>query len=132
MICALSGVVIPIITVAQETADETVDALNRVVVISEHGLNPRELEMSAADSTLLFLNKSRDSLLTLEIDYGARETHCASPDLRIEEGGKIRSKRPVPPGDFSSVCFHDRGEYLYTVFGVSGAPAGISGKVVVR
>jgi hypothetical protein len=105
---------------------------NQTVVLTDRGVEPRELRMKLDDSGLFFLNKSQESLATIEIDYRGKETHCASSNLEITEDGYIRSVRPFPPREFASVCFHDKGTYQYKVFGLRANPKGIAGTITVE
>ena len=76
--------------------------------------------MKVEDSILFFLNSSKDSLATIEIESLGKATHCSSSNLQIALDHEVRSQRPIGPRDFATVCFHDRGTYLYRVNGLNG------------
>ena len=105
---------------------------NKVITISDAGIEPKVLTMRKEDRIAFFLNNSSESLITLSVSFGKNATHCASENLKIEEDGAVRSTRPIPPKDFATTCFHDPGTYSYTVFGVKSDLKGIQGTIQVR
>lgn len=102
-----------------------------MVVITDAGLEPSTLSMSREERVAFFVNNSRDSLVTLDVDFGSNTTHCASKNLEIREDGRVTSSKPVAPKDFATTCFHDAGRYPFTVKGVANHPAGLQGTIVV-
>ena len=108
------------------------ESQNQIINISDEGLRPAQLTMKKEDSIAFFLNDSNDALVTLAINFGALATHCSSGNLKIGDDGVIRSTKPVAPKDFASTCFHERGTYEYTVFGLSKDPQGVKGSIVVE
>ncbi len=119
-------------------ADEGPSALspaesnNKIITISDLGIEPKVLTMRKEDRIAFFLNNSSESLITLSLAFGKNATHCASENLKIEEDGNVHSIRPIPPKDFATTCFHDPGTYVYTIFGIKGAPKGVQGSIQVR
>lgn len=109
-----------------------VESKNQLIVLSDNGVDQSNLRMRVADSALFLLNKTSDSLLTIEIDFGKKTTHCASTNLTIDDDNVIRSSKPFPPRDFASVCFHDPGQYPYKIYGLRGHPQGLSGTITVE
>jgi hypothetical protein len=105
---------------------------NKVISITDTGIEPKLLTMRKEDRIAFFLNSSAESLITLSVSFGNNATHCASENLKIDQDGTVRSTRPIPPKDFATTCFHDPGTYSYTVFGVKSAPKGIQGSIQVR
>lgn len=105
---------------------------NRLVKLTDRGLQPKALNMKLDESILFFLNDTTESLATIEIDFGKKPTHCASSNLKIDQDGVIRSSRPYGPKDFASVCFHDRGNYPFTIYGLKESPQGVRGSIVVE
>jgi len=94
------------------------DSRNQIMKFTDTGVEPRELRIRAADSILFFLNDTSDSLTTVEVEFGDRSTHCASSNMKIEDAGTIRSNKPFGPKNFATTCFHDRGTYPVTVYGL--------------
>ena len=109
-----------------------VESKNQLLVLTDKGPETSELKMHVADSALFFLNKTTDSLLTLEVDFGKKTTHCASTNLSIGEDNIIRSSKPFATRDFASVCFHDPGQYPYKIYGLKGRPGPVSGTIDVQ
>ena len=105
---------------------------NQIITLGDNGPTPAVLTMKLSDSIVFFLNSSKNSLLTLKVDFGEHRTHCASSNLRIDNAGLVTSIRPFSPNDFSSMCFHDRGTYPFTIFGLPKQPAGVTGRIVVE
>jgi hypothetical protein len=105
---------------------------NQLIRLSENGIEPKELRMSLEDSILFLLNDSRNSLATVEVQFGGKTTHCASTNLAVTKDQLLRSKRPFGPHDFASLCFHERGIYPFRVFGLPSNPKGIDGVVYVE
>ena len=109
-----------------------VESRNQMIVLTDKGIDAPNLQMRVADSALFVLNKTSDSLLTIEIAFGKKTTHCASTNLTIGDDGVIRSTKPFAPKDFASVCFHDPGQYPYKVYGLKGKADTISGVITVQ
>lgn len=105
---------------------------NQIVKITDSGLVPSNIKMTVNDSIVLFLNSTRDSLTTLEIDFGSKKTHCASSKMVLREAGSIKSGEPFGPREFASTCFHDPGQYRFTVFGVPNFPQGLQSTIIVE
>ncbi len=110
----------------------TAESHNKLITITDAGIEPKVLTMRKEDRIAFFLNNSSESLITISVSFGNNATHCASENLKIEDDGSVQSIRPIPPKDFATTCFHDPGEYLFTVFGVKSAPQGIQGSIQVR
>ena len=108
------------------------DSRNQIIKFTDSGIEPSELRMKREDSIAFFLNDSKDSLATVQIEFGDKHTHCASGNLSVIEGGKLTSIRPFGPNDFSTTCFHDPGTYEFTVFGLRPNPKGLKGKIIVE
>jgi hypothetical protein len=108
------------------------DSQNQIIRMVNEGLRPEQLRMKLQDSIVFFLNESTDALVTLEVDYSGKKTHCATKNMQIEENDKIHSARPIPPRDFASVCFHERGTYPLTVYGLPKDPKGIHTSILVE
>lgn len=104
----------------------------QMIVVSDGGLEPKNLTISSKERVAFFLNNTRESLITLDIQFGANTTHCASENLRINEDGRVGSIKPVSPKDFATTCFHDPGRYPFTVRGVPASPEGLSGVITVE
>jgi hypothetical protein len=120
----------PALAEAPDNAQKA-DSQNKVITLRDSGVEPRELRMSVADSGIFFLNKTESSLATIEVDFGKKETHCASTNLEILENGVVRSSHPFQPRDFASICVHDTGTYPFKIYGLEKAPGGITGTITV-
>ncbi len=112
--------------------EQPVESKNQVIVLADAGLRPKELHMKVEDSVVFFLNKSKSNAVNIEIDYGSKETHCATSNLVVGNKGVVKSKRPIGARDFASVCFHDRGTYPLKVSGLRGKGSIIQSTIVVE
>ncbi len=93
--------------------------LKKVVVISESGAAPERIKLEKLDASIFFLNSTKDSLLTLRIDFSNKQPHCASSNLRYDRATKkIQSVQPIGPKDFALLCFPERSEYQVEIYGV--------------
>lgn len=108
------------------------ESQNQVIKVTDKGLEPSVLEMKKEDRIAFILNDSRESLITLSLDFGKHASHCASENLKIQDDGTIQSVKPIVPKDFATTCFHDPGTYPFTVYGIPGSPQGLKGSIVVR
>lgn len=108
------------------------ESQNQIVKLTDQGVTPQVLKMDKADSSVFFLNDSSDSLVTLALDYGGKQTHCASSNLQVGDDGIVRSKRPFGPKDFASVCFPDRGTYELKVFGLKPNIKGLTSTIIIE
>lgn len=105
---------------------------NQIIKLTDSGIVPQKLTMRVDDSIVFLLNDSADSLTTLEIDFGGKQMHCNGSNVRAQDDGKVRSVRPFGPRDFASTCFHDRGTYSFTVYGLKPNPSGLTGTIYVE
>lgn len=119
-------------TVKPDSVTVVPDSRNQIVKLTDKGIEPAELHMKREDSIAFFLNDTKDSLATIEIEFGDKHTHCSSGNLRIIDGGKLTTLRPFGPSDFSTTCFHDPGAYEFTVFGLKPNPKGLKGRIIVE
>ncbi|MBN8547674.1 MAG: hypothetical protein J0M12_00015 [Deltaproteobacteria bacterium] len=108
------------------------DSSNKLVKLTSSGVSPQILHMSLQDSIVFFLNDTKDSLTTLEIDFGTKHMHCNGSNMRADSDGKARSARPFGPRDFAATCFHEPGTFQYKVFGLNSNPSGVTGTIVVQ
>lgn len=130
VVCCMLVGVLAAQTAYAETPPEV--QFNRLVKLTDRGLQPKTLNMKLDESILFFLNDTTESLATIEIDFGKKPTHCASSNLKIDKDGVIRSSRPYGPKDFASICFHDRGSYPFTIYGLKTSPQGVQGTIIVE
>lgn len=114
------------------TSNSVPPSQNQVIVVTDKGIDPTNPEMTVSDSILFFLNSTTDSLVSLEVDFGDKPTHCASSNMIIEDAGTIKSVRPIGPRDFASLCFHQAGIYPARIYGLKNAPAGVTTSIVVK
>ena len=103
-----------------------------ILKLTDNGLEQSVLHMTTDDSVLFFLNDTKDSLTSLEIDFRGQTAHCASSNMKAADDGFIRSSTPFGPHDFATTCFHSKGAYEYTVYGLKPKPSGIKGKIIVE
>lgn len=107
-------------------------AVKEIVKITDTGLAPSRTTLYKLDGSVFFLNLTRDSLVTLQIDFNGRRIHCASENLVADRAGQLVSKAPVAPRDFALTCFPEKGVYKFKVFGVGDAASPLIGEVVVK
>ena len=108
------------------------ESRNQIIKLSDSGLFPVNLTMKLEDSIVFLLNSTSESLVTVEIDFGGKITHCATKNLKIEKNMKLHSERPYGPGDFASFCFHEKGSYPYVIYGSPASPEGLRGAIIVE
>jgi hypothetical protein len=117
---------------AEDSGAPEIPGQGQMISITDAGVQPLSIAIKKGDGIAFFLNDTKDSLVTLDINYGKLTTHCASSNLSIGDDGIIRSKAPIAPKDFASTCFHDSGSYAFTVYGLKGSPAGVKGSIVIE
>jgi hypothetical protein len=135
----------PTPTTAESANEHTNPHEGRIIKITDSGLEPPELIIEStptqtdttSDDTLhnrvvFFLNDTTDSLITLDVDTQGKKAHCASGNLKIQESGGVRSNTPIVPKDFASTCFHNVGSYPFSVLGIKGRTAAVTGVIQVR
>jgi len=99
-----------------------------VMKISETGFQPPILKLTKLDSSVFLVNITRDSLVTLEVNFNGKQAHCANSNMTFTSAGVMKSKSPIPPKDFAAICFPEKGVYEATVYGVGQKP--IYGKII--
>jgi hypothetical protein len=105
---------------------------NQIIKFTDRGILPSSLRIKKEDSIVFFLNDTKDSLVSLEIDFADKATHCGGAKLQTGKNGKVSTSRPFGPNDFTSTCFHERGEYPFIVYGVPSNPQGLKSSVTVE
>lgn len=108
------------------------DSNNQIIKLTDTGIVPPVLHMQLSDSIVFVLNDTRESLTTVVFEFGSKQMHCAGSNLETTEDGLIRSKRPFAPRDFASTCFHEKGDYKLTAYGLKAQPNGITAHVIVE
>jgi hypothetical protein len=116
----------------QTGSQPPVELKSEILKLTDRGLEPANVTLSSGEAILFLLNTSTDALATVEVTYGNRATHCATPNMKIEPDGVVHSSRPLGPKDFASVCFHDPGQYPITVYGLPSEPDGLQAIVTVE
>ncbi len=114
------------------SVEELPPSRNQIMKFTNAGIEPRVVRIKATDSILFFLNDSSDALVTLEVGFGDKSTHCSSSNMKIEKAGMVRSKEPFPPKGFATVCFHDSGTYPVKVYGLKGKSEFETASVIVE
>ncbi len=101
-----------------------------IVKVTDKGLVPSTITLDKLDSSVFFVNTTNDSLVTVAVDFGSHEGHCASGNLKFENG-VMHSVEPIGPKDFAVTCFPQAGTYNVKVEGIGGRKAPVTGKIVV-
>lgn len=107
------------------------DSEKKVVRLTEHGLEPTNIVLKTLDSSVFFVNETRDSPLSLSVDFGSHRLHCATGNVKFADG-KLHSVEPVGPHDFVLMCFPERGTYQVQVQGLRGPKETAAGTVTVE
>lgn len=112
--------------------DEKVEAAAKETMkLTEHGVVPSTLRLKKLDGSVFFVNSTKAGLATVEVSFGERRVHCASENMKFENG-VMHSLKPIGPRDFALMCFPDKGTYTVTVHGVDGTSKAYSGQVIVE
>ena len=107
------------------------DAVKEMVKVTDRGLVPPVVTFTKLDSSVFFVNTTKDSLVSLSVNFGDLPAHCASSNMKFESG-VFRSIAPIGPQDFAILCFPERGTYDVKVGGLGGKGGETIGKVVVQ
>lgn len=139
LLCALLVAATSLLPAPCNAADqpaEPVPVMNagqkKFVSITESGIQPKVVTLNQSDGSVFFVNRTKDSLLTLSIPFGKNRMHCASENLKRDKDGNLLSARPFGPHDFTLSCFPDKGSYHYTVSGIGARGKAAEGTVVVE
>lgn len=108
------------------------ESKSQLIKLTDVGIEPAQISMNKGDSVAFFLNDSKEALVTVEIDFRNHSTHCASANMRAGDDGIVRSTKPLGPSDFATTCFHEAGNYNFTVFGLPKNPDGVKGTISVQ
>lgn len=103
-----------------------------VMKITDQGLVPSTLTLRSLDGSVFFVNTTRDSLATLNVDFAGKRAHCASGNMELKENGTLGSKAPIGPRDFAIACFPQPGTYAVRAFGINGKDQATVGEVRVE
>jgi hypothetical protein len=106
--------------------------INKMLSVTDRGSDPGSIELERRGSLVFFRNGTSDSLVRVEVDYGARRAYCSTGRMAMGEDGTVRSRVPLQPGGFATVCFPDPGTYPVRFFGVRGKKGPVMAQVVVR
>ena len=121
---------ISVLSHAEEAAPQI--SSNKIITVTDQGLEPRNLTMKIEDSIVFLLNQTNNSQMKIKVDFNGKETHCASSNLIVTKNRDVASAKPILPQDFALFCFHAKGSYPFKVSGVKGAPQGLSGNINVE
>jgi len=119
-------------SLADESSNHLAEARNKIMRFTDQGVTPAELHIRSDDNIVFYFNDTKESLTTLEVDYGKKATHCSTKNLKINADGSIVSTEPFGPKEFATTCFHEPGTYALSVYGLKSRPQGISGKIIVE
>lgn len=97
-----------------------------------NGLTPKNLVIDDGTSLVILLNDSKDSDVTLSLDFKKKALHCHSDTLKQDENGVLHSVKPFGPKDFATFCFHEKGKYDLKVFGSNIYQQGLDAIIEVR
>lgn len=106
-------------------------AVKETVRMTENGLVPKNLTLRKRDGSVFFVNTTREGLASLEITFGEKAAHCASENLKFENG-VMHSVKPIGPRDFGLLCFPDAGDYPVTVRGLDGTAKAQTATITVE
>lgn len=107
-------------------------AEKEIIKISETGASPSVIHFNKEDGSVFFLNTSKDSLMTLDIDFKGKRAHCASSNMKFTENGHLRSTLPVGINDFAISCFPEKGIYSFVAYGILKNQKPVTGTVLVE
>jgi len=95
-------------------------SLGNVILVSDNDVQPRHISLTSEELMVFILNKSRNNLVTFEVDFGKQEVHCSNDNVEAAGDGVLRSVVPIVPSDFTALCFHGVGSYPVKVYGING------------
>ena len=107
-------------------------AQKEVVKVTSKGLEPSTMKLSKLDASVFFVNATKDSLVTVDVNFGGKKAHCASSNMKFNTEGHMHSVEPVGPKDFALMCFPEKGTYPVQVFGVLPNNQPLNGAVIVE
>ena len=108
------------------------DAEKILVKLSSLNTIPKSTMLSKLDSSVFFLNSTKDSLLTISINFGKRKAHCASGNMKwFKDEGILKSSEPLAPKDFAVMCFPESGIYNVSVYGLKNDGTATITQVIV-
>lgn len=108
------------------------DAEKILVKLSSLNTIPKSTMLSKLDSSVFFLNSTKNSLLTISIDFGKRKAHCASGNMKwFKDEGILKSSEPLAPKDFAVMCFPESGIYNVSVYGLKNDGTATITQVIV-
>ena len=104
-----------------------------IILISDEGIVPEQVVLNKLDGSVFFVNATRSSLLTFQIEFGEHRPHCASGNLKYDKNRKaLRSIEPVGPKDFALLCFPEKGTYPAKISGLDNGRRVGAVKIIVR
>jgi len=104
-------------------------AEKKIVTISQDRIEPNEIILTKADSSVFFYNNTLKENIEIKIDVTGKTLHCASSNLKVD-GDFLSSSEPIKPKDFALTCFPDKGEYAFDVIRSKQKP--LKGKIKVE
>ena len=108
------------------------DAEKIIVKLSSLNTIPKQTRLSKLDSSIFFVNTTKDALLTIAIDFGKHKAHCASGNMKwFKDEGVLRSSEPIAPKDFAVMCFPESGIYNVSVYGLKNDGTATITQVIV-
>jgi len=107
-------------------------AEKEIVKLTDRGIDPQTIILKTMDSSVFFVNVTKDSLITLNVDYGKHRLHCASSNMKFDSNGVMKTLRPIGPQDFAIMCFPEQGTYTVSVQGLGGNSKEHKSQVVVE
>lgn len=114
----------------ESTRGEAVEAAEKETMkLTEHGIEPQFLTLKSLDASVFFVNTTKAGLASLEIQFSGKRAHCASENMKMENG-VMKSIKPIGPHDFALLCFPEKGDYQIRVQGIDGTTKEFSAHVV--
>ncbi len=107
------------------------NAEKKVMKFVERGLEPKEIRLRSLDGSVFFVNSTKDSLVTMRVDFQGHDAHCASANMAFKDG-IMQSRAPIAPKDFAIMCFPGKGEYIVSAYGIGGSEKVTQAKIIVE
>ena len=92
--------------------------VNKILTITDQGPSAEVTKLERPGSLVFFYNGSKQSTISVEVDYGNRRAFCSTGTMTMGEDGVVRSQKPIAPGTFAAMCFPDIGSYDVRIISV--------------
>lgn len=116
---------------APNDVDSDIQTERQIIQLTESGIEPTTIDMKQRNGAAYFLNNT-GLPMTVVLQSTGVDTTCLSSTMRLQKDGTVRANAPIAPKDFASTCFNKAGTHEFTVYGLSSAPEGIKGSIIVQ